>query len=280
MDLQVHTDKIFAGVEQLIIAAQKRVAVFVNAETTLLYWGIGNYINSEMKDTDVSGYGKQILATLSQQLTQSYGKGYTYTALTRMCKVANTLDGQIIATVSQLLSWSHLIELASIENETKRDFYTQLAIAERWGVRQLRDKADSMLFERSAIAAKPNDVIKQSLKHLKEEKVITPELVFKNSYILNFLNLPAGYSESDLENALISHLQEFILELGTGFAFLERQKRIPVDAVDYHLDLLFYHRKLKRLIAIDLKLGKFKPEYKAKMELYLGWLQKKRNAAG
>jgi predicted nuclease of restriction endonuclease-like (RecB) superfamily len=274
MDLQLHTDKIFIGVEQLIIAAQKRVAVFVNAETTLLYWSIVKYINTEIKNRKASRYGTKILATLSQQLTQGYGKGYTYTAITRMCKVAEVIDEQIIATVSQSLSWSHLIELATIEDPIKRDFYTQLTITEKWGVRQLRTKADTMLFERTTIATKPKRTIRQSLLLLKEDKTVTPELVFKNSYVLNFLNLPTGYSESDLEEALLSHLQEFIMELGNGFAFLEKQKRIPVDSIDYHLDLLFYHRKLKRLVAIDLKLGKFKPKYKAQMELYLRWLQK------
>ena len=191
-----------------------------------------------------------------------------------MCKVARTFNNQIIATLSQQLSWSHLIELSAIENEIKRDFFIQLCVYERWGVRELRDKIDTMLFERTAISTKPVETITDALKTLQHEKKILPELVFKNSYILDFLNLPAEYSEKELENALVNHLQHFILELGSGFAFLERQKRIPVDAIDYHLDLLFYHRKLKRLVAIDLKLGKFKPEYKAQMELYLRWLQK------
>jgi len=176
--------------------------------------------------------------------------------------------------MSQQLSWSHLIELSAIDNEIKREFFTQLCMLERWNVRDLRGKANTMLFERTAIASKPEKTIKEALQSLAYDKTLTPELIFKNSYVLNFLNLPNDYSEKQLESALINNLQKFIMELGNGFAFVERQKRIPVDSVDYYLDLLFYHRKLKRLIAVDLKLGKFKVKYKAQMELYLRWLQK------
>ncbi len=274
MEIQKHTDSILKGVQSIIENAQKKVAVFLNAETTLLYWQIGNYINQQLITESRADYGAKIIATLSQQLTTQYGKGYTYTALTRMCKISKVFNSENIATLSQQLSWSHLIELAAIDNEVKRDFFTQLCVYERWGVRELREKADTMLFERTAIAAKPEKTIKEALQNLKQGKTLTPELVFKNSYILNFLNLPSDYSEEELETALINNIQQFILELGNGFAFVERQKRIPIDAVDYHLDLLFYHRKLKRLVAIDLKLGKFKPKYKSQMELYLRWLQK------
>ena len=274
MEIQQHTDSIFKGVQGIIENAREKAAVFLNAETTLLYWQIGNYINQQLIRENRGEYGAKIIATLSQQLTIQYGKGYTYTALTRMCKVSAIFHSEIIATVSQQLSWSHLIELAAIENETKRNFFTQLCMYERWGIRELRQKANTMLFERTAIATKPEKTIKEALNNLVEEKILIPELVFKNSYVLNFLNLPSNYSEEELETALLNNLQQFILELGSGFAFLERQKRIPIDAVDYHLDLLFYHRKLKRLVAIDLKLGKFKPKHKSQMELYLRWLQK------
>ncbi|NLT50344.1 MAG: DUF1016 domain-containing protein [Ignavibacteria bacterium] len=274
MEIQKHSEALLNGIQSIIENARSRVAVFVNAETTLLNWQIGNYINIELINEHRAEYGSKILDTLSQELQLRYGKGYTYTALTRMCKVAKTFNQEIIATLSQQLSWSHLIELSAIENETKRDFFTKLCIYERWGVRTLRDKIDTMLFERTAISTKPVETIREALQTLQQDNKILPELVFKNSYVLDFLNLPADYSEKELETALVANLQQFILELGSGFAFLERQKRIQVDAVDYHLDLLFYHRKLTRLVAIDLKLGKFKPEYKAQMELYLRWLQK------
>ena len=265
---------LLSGIATLIDNARSKAAVILNTETTLLYWGIGDYINNHLKGKGQVIYGSKIVATVSQQLASRYGKGFTYTALTRMQKVALCIDRENIATLSQHLSWSHLIELAIIENALKRDFYIQMCVFEKWNVRQLRDKIDAMLFERTAIAKHPDEIIRSSLDAFKGDTKLNPELVFKNSYILNFLNLSANYSEKDLENALIINIEKFILELGSGFAFIERQKRISIDSIDYHLDLLFYHRKLKRLIAIDLKLGKFKPEYKAQMELYLRLLQR------
>ena len=266
--------KLFLGVQEIINTTRNRVAINLNSESTLMYWSIGNYVNTELKEKGKITYGSKIVATLSQQLSKTYGKGYSYTAVTRMCKIASTFDEKIIATLSQQLSWSHLIELNSIEDSLKRDFYIQLSVFESWGVRTLREKVDKMLFERTAISQKPEDVIKSTLNKLGEDKILNPDLVFRNTYILDFMDLPQVYSEKDLENALLKNLEHFILELGNGFAFLERQKRISVDAIDYHLDLLFYHRKLNRLIAIDLKMGKFKPQYKAQMELYLRWLEK------
>lgn len=273
-NINVTSNNLFKNIVVLVEKARTKAAVFLNSETTWLYWSIGLYISTELKQKGEITYGRQILVTLSQQLTTRLGKGFSYSALTRMIKVAECFDEENIATMSQRLSWSHLIELAGIESESKRQFYAQLAINHQWNIRALRKEIDAMSFERSAIATQPEKVISETLKKLEVNKQVSPELVFKNTYILDFLNLPAIYSEKELENALVSNIEKFILELGNGFAFVERQKRISVDAIDYHLDLLFYHRKLKRLVAIDLKIGKFRPEYKAQMELYLRWLQK------
>ncbi len=204
---------------------------------------------------------------------QNYGRGFSRTGLVRMCKVAEIFDEEICATLSHKLSWSHLLELSFLDDPLKRDFYTQMCIYEKWSVRVLRDKIGGMLFERTAIAKEPENIIRDALQDMSERQELNPELVFKNSYILDFLNLPANYSEKELEDALIAHIEQFILELGDGFAFIERQKRIPIDSTDYHLDLLFFHRKLRRLVAIDLKLRKFLPKDKAQMELYLKWLK-------
>lgn len=279
-EIQLFSDELFVGISQIIEKARTNVAIFLNSETTLMYWSIGHYTNTNLKVNNRTQYGAKILATLSQLLTSQFGKGYSYSALTRMCKVATVFDNENIATLSQQLSWSHLIELATIPDDTKRNFYTQLSIFQKWDVRELRSKADAMLFERTAIATKPEDVLTQALTKLQDEKILSPELVFKSSYILDFLDLPADYSEKELESALVKNIENFLMEMGSGFAFLERQKRISIDSTDYHLDLLFYHRKLKRLVAIDLKLGKFKPEHKAQMELYLRWLQKYEMQAG
>lgn len=270
------TDKdnqvLFNEIKQLIQNSVQQAAIYLNQATNNLYWSIGHYILEELKHEVYSNYGKQTLATLSQQLTQTFGKGYNYSALTRMIKVADKYPQEMFATLSQTLSWSHFIELITIKDTTKRLFYQQMCSLEQWSVRTLRNKQDEMLYERTAIAKQPETVIINSLEKVKQN--LSPDLVFKNSYILDFLGLNSYYSEKELENAIILQLEQFILELGQGFAFLERQKRISIDGTDYYLDLLFYHRKLNRLIAIDLKLGKFKPAYKAQMELYLRYLQK------
>jgi len=272
--------ELLPGIFKLIERSRQKAAVFLNVETTLLYWSIGLYINENLKKNNRAEYGSQILATVSQELTKSYGKGYSYSALTRMCKVANCINEHNIATWSQQLSWSHLIELSTLKSDIHKEFYTLMCVQGNWGIRELRDQIDKMLFERSAIAQLPEIEIKKQLQELRQKNSLQPDWVFKNTYVLDFLNLPQLYNESDLENALVGRMEQFILELGNGFAFLERQKRISVDGEDYHLDLLFYHRKLKRLIAIDLKLGKFKPAYKGQMELYLRWLEKYEMQAG
>lgn len=266
------TQKLFLGIEKLINHTKQQVAIYVNSTLNNLNWSIGNYIISEIKYEIYSDYGKKILATLSQELTKSFGKGYSYSALTRMIKVASEYDSEMFATLSQTLTWSHFVELVTIKDKTKRLFYQQMSVLEHWSVRTLRQKQDAMLFERTLIAKKPDKIIKSALEKSKTD--LSPDLVFRNSYVLDFLGLEGDYSEKDLENAIVVQLEKFILELGQGFAFLERQKRISIDDIDYSLDLLFYHRKLNRLIAIDLKLGKFKPKHKAQMELYLRYLQK------
>ena len=265
-------ETLFNEIRELIQNSTQQAAIYLNQATNNLYWSIGHYILVELKHEVYSGYGKQILATLSQELTDTFGKGYSYSALTRMIKVADNYPQEMFATLSQTLSWSHFIELIAIEDTTKRLFYQQMCLLERWSVRALRKRHDEMLYERTVIAKQPEEVILNSLGKVAQN--LSPDLVFKNTYILDILGLNSSYTEKDLENAIILQLEQFILELGQGFAFLERQKRISIDSTDYYIDLLFYHRTLNRLIAIDLKLGKFKPAYKAQMELYLRYLQK------
>ena len=208
-----------------------------------------------MEYKQYSAYGNKILATVSQRLTARYGKGYTYTAVTRMMKVARYYsDEEMFATLSQTLTWSHFLELVTIEDNNKRLFYQQMGIAEHWSVRQLRDKQDERAYERSLIAVKPGEEIVKTLEKVTPTHM-EPDVVLRNSYILDFLGLNSYYSEEELEDAIAKQLEAFILELGQGFAFLERQKRFTIDGTDYYLDLLFYHRKLKCLVAIDLKLG-------------------------
>jgi predicted nuclease of restriction endonuclease-like (RecB) superfamily len=265
----------------MIDQAKRSVASVVNTHLIALNWQIGRRIHSEILKKKRAGYGEEILATVSQELTKEYGQGFTLSSLSRMLKFAELFpDEQIVATLSQQLSWSHFVEILPLKEPLKRDFYAEMCRIEKWNVRTLRKKIDSMLYERTAISKKPELLVKAELEMLRKEDQLTPDLVFRDPYVLQFLNLNDRYVEKDVEDAIMRELEQFLLELGVGFTFVERQKRIIVDDEDFHLDLLFFHRKLKRLVAIELKLGDFKPEYKGQMELYLRWLDKYERCTG
>ncbi len=270
-----------ADVRSMIAQTREGVARTVNAGMTLLYWRVGKRIQNEVLGNERAEYGKEIVQSLSAQLTADFGKGFSYTALTRMVKFAeNFSESAIVATLSQQLGWSHFKEIIPLKENLQRDFYAEMCRVERWSVRTLRKKIDSMLYERTAISKKPEEVAKAELAALRSEDQLTPDLVFRDPYILDFLGLKDRYLEKDLEDAILRELETFLLELGNGFAFLGRQTRIQIDSDDFYLDLLFYHRGLKRLIAIELKLGDFKAEYKGQMELYLRWLAKHEQQPG
>ena len=260
---------------QIIDGARGRVAAQVNSELTLMYWHIGDRINREVLGNERAKYGKQIVATVAQQLQMDYGsKGFEKSSITRMMKFARLFpDIQIVAPLVQQLSWTHFLQVMSIKDEIKREFYLTLAASERWSKRQLREKIDGLLFERTAISAKPEELIKKELSELRDKDVFSPDLVFKSPYFLEFTGLKNMYNEKSLEDCLVANLEQFIIELGNGFSFVARQKRMIIDGEDFYLDLLFYHRRLHRLIAIDLKKGGFKAAYKGQMELYLRWLE-------
>jgi predicted nuclease of restriction endonuclease-like (RecB) superfamily len=208
-------------------------------------------------------------------LVKEFGNGFSRPNLFRMVRFAEVFPGgKIVSTLSRQLSWSHFVEIISLKGDIQRDFYAEMCRIERWSVRILRKKINGMLYERTAISKKPEKLIEKDLAALREEDRLTPDLVFRDPYFLDFLGLKDTFSEKDLETAILREMESFILELGAGFSFVARQKRIIVDNEDYYLDLLFFHRKLKRLIAIELKLGKFKAAYKGQMELYLRWLEK------
>lgn len=172
------------------------------------------------------------------------------------------------------------LQVISIEDDLVRKFYLTMAADQRWSKRTLKAKIDGMLYERTAISRQSDAVINHDLDELRTERIMSADLVFHDPYVLDFLGLQGNFSEKDLESAIVAELQKFITELGNDFAFLARQKRITVDGEDYYIDLLFYHRRLRSLVAIDLKLGKFKAEYKGQMELYLRWLEKYDMAEG
>jgi len=233
---------------------------------------VGQRIRKDILKEKRAEYGEQIVATLSQQLTEEFGEGFAEKNLRRMVQFAETFpDEPIVVTLSRQLGWSHFVAIIALRDDLKRDFYAEMCRIERWSVRTLRQKISGMLFERTGLSKKPVELAKQELIKLREEDKLTPDLVFRDPYFLDFLGLKDTYSEKDLETAILRELESFILELGAGFSFVARQKRMTVADEDYYLDLLFYHRKLRRLVAIDLKLGKFQAADKGQMELYLRW---------
>lgn len=278
--LQTSND-LLGDVRTLIETARTATARAVNSALVLLYWSIGDRIRRDILQKKRAEYGKQIFATLSQKLVEEYGPGYSRHNLSRMVKLAELYpDSQIVAALSQQLGWTHFTMLLPIKDQLKRDFYAEMCRVERWSVRKLRDKIDGMLFERTALSKKPEKLAAQELAQLRDEDILTPDMVFRDPYFLDFLGLKDTWSERDLETAIVREMESFLLELGEGFAFVARQKRMVIDGKDFVLDLLFYHRQLRRLVAIDLKLEEFKPAHKGQMELYLRWLDKHERQPG
>jgi predicted nuclease of restriction endonuclease-like (RecB) superfamily len=273
-------DALLADLRRLIHAARQRLATSANATHTLLCWQVGRRLLRENLQEGRAAYGKQILATVSQELTSEFGPGFNYTALTRMARFAEWITKEpILATLSQVLSWSHFIELLPIKAPLARDFYAEMCRIERWDVRTLRQKIGGMLYERTALSKKPDAVITAELANLREGRM-SPDLVFRDPYLLDLLGLQGAYSERDLESAILREIETVLLELGAGFTFVARQKRMSVGKDDFHLDLLFFHRHLRRLIAVELKLESFQPAHVGQMEFYLRWLDKHERAAG
>jgi predicted nuclease of restriction endonuclease-like (RecB) superfamily len=273
--------KLLNSIIGLIDQTRYIVAKTVNQELTLLYWNIGKSINDDILKNDRADYGKKLILNLSDELSNRYGSGFNKRNLHSFIKLNIVFqDITIVHTLCAQLSWSHIRNLIYIENPIKREFYIQMTVHERWSVRTLQERMDSMLFERTAISKKPEQTIVNELKILETEKKISPDLAFRDPYFLDFLGLHDSYSEKDLESSILAQLQYFITEMGSEFAFLARQKRIIIDNEDFYIDLLFYHRGLKSLVVIDLKLGKFKANYKGQMELYLRWLEKNEQKEG
>lgn len=278
MEQMMHNseNKIISDIRTLIEQSRHQVAAAVNAGMTLMYWHIGERINREILGGERAAYGKQIVATVSQQLTEEYGGSqFSVKNLNRMRLFAERFpDLSIWTPLVSKLSWSHFLQVISIEEDVKRQFYLTMAADQRWSKRTLKAKIDGMLYERTAIAKQPDEVILHDLELLRDEREMSADLAFHDPYFLDFLGLEGEYSEKDLESAIVGELQKFITEMGNDFAFMARQKRITVDNEDYYIDLLFFNRRLRCMVAIDLKLTDFKAAYKGQMELYLRWLEK------
>ena len=258
---------------ELIATARQDVARQVNVALVLLYWRIGQRIRQDILQEKRAEYGEQIVYAVSAQLVKEFGAGFSEKNLRRMVQFAEAFPNeQIVVTLSRQLGWSHFVAIIPLDDDLKRGFYAEMCRIERWSVRTLRQKIGGMLFERTALSKKPEKLIREELGALRAEGKLTPDLVFRDPYFLDFLGLKDRYIEKDLEDAIMREMENFILELGVGFTFMARQKRIQIDNDDHYLDLLFYHRGLRRLVAIDLKLRDFQPGDKGQMEFYLRWL--------
>jgi len=268
-------------ISDMIATAQKSAFQAVNSGHVMLNWNIGRKLRTEILKNEKAEYGKFVISSLSKILSQKYGNGYSRAALFRMIQLYDDFENQEkVATLSRQLTWSHFLEIIPVEDELKREFYTTMCMKEKWSVRILRERKNSMLYERTAISRKPEETIANELRELQEQDKMSVNMFYRDPYILDFLSLKDTFSEKDLESAILLELEKFILEMGNDFAFMARQKRITIDGRDYKIDLLFFHRRLKRLVVIELKIGEFKPEYKAQVELYLRWLNKYEKAAG
>jgi len=270
----VHTNSneqdLFNEIATLVEQSKQQITVQANSTLTLLFWHVGNRINEFVLQHERAEYGKQIVVTLSRQLVKRYGKNFEERNLRRMLQFAEQFsDFSIVSTLSPQLSWSHFVTLLPLKKQEEKLFYARKISEERWSVRSLRKQIETKAYERTLVANTQLPIQIEETQNL-----------FKDPYLLDFLKLKDDYLEKNLEEAILSELEKFILELGKGFTFVERQKRMIIDGDDYKLDLLFFHRKLKRLVVIELKIGKFKAQYKGQMELYLKWLNRHEKQEG
>lgn len=259
------SDDLLQDLRGLIEQGQQKAVSAVNHVLTVTYWQVGQRINAEVLKGERAEYGKQVVASMAKDLVALYGRSFETRNLRRMMQFAEIFpEFKIVTPLATQLSWSHFTEVLKLKHEAARLFYLRQAAELTWGKRELRHQIERKAFERSEIADSKLELA--AANHLSGN--------FKDPYFFDFLGLKEGYLENELENALLKELELFILELGKGFAFVERQKRMIIDGEDFYLDLLFYHRKLKRLVAVDLKIGRFKAGFKGQMELYLNWLNK------
>ena len=266
---------LYCDICNIIDNKRDKIANFVNTEICLTNWLIGKRINEDILFNQRADYGKQVVKNLSKRLTERYGKGWSEKKLRHCLRSAETFsEDEIISLTNNNLSWTHIKSLMYINDATERRFYTLMCSNEHWDTRTLDDMVDKQLYLRTCISQNPSEVVKMELEKVEHGKGFPPDMIFRSSYFLDMLGLPDVFTEKDLETAIVNQIEEFIRELGSDFSFICRQKRITIDSIDYYIDLLFFNRELKRLVAIDLKLGKFKPEYEGQMLLYLRYLNK------
>ncbi len=278
---QRSANALLAELRGLIDSARQYVAQTANTTLTMLYWRIGHRIGVELLKKERASYGQEIVSAVGRELTLAFGKGFTDRNLWHMKRFAEAFpDEKIVTTLSKELSWTHFRQLIYLEQPLQREFYAEMCRIERWSTRTLEKKIGGMMYERTAIAKQPSAIVEMELSNLRRQDQISTELVFRDPYLLDFLGLQGAYSERDLESAILVDMERFLLEMGDGFCFVARQKRLTIGTDDFYIDLLLYHRKLRRLVAVELKLERFQAAHKGQMELYLRWLARHERQPG
>jgi predicted nuclease of restriction endonuclease-like (RecB) superfamily len=266
-------DALFGDVASLIDSARQRVAAAVNSELVMLYWSVGKRVHEEVLGGERAAYGQQVVTRLAERLSTRYGRGWSKQNLLRMLQFATDYpDRSIVSPLARQLTWTNITELLTLSDQRKRDFYLVFCMHERWSKRTLRAKIAGKLYERTLAARGSADGVAAELAALATSGSVEPSLAFRDPYVLDFLGLPLEHSEADLERAILDEMQRFLLELGVGFAFVERQKRMTVDGRDYRLDLLLYHITMRCYVALELKTRPLEPGDYGQMMLYLRWL--------
>lgn len=274
---------IHSGIVELLDAARHAAARSVNALMTASYWEIGRRIvEAEQRGKRRAGYGEQLIARLSADLTARFGRGFSADNLENMRRfflayprsaISKTVSRKLdLAELAQVftLRWSAYVRLLSVRDDHARQFYETEALRGGWSVRQLDRQIGSQFYERTALSRDKAAMLTKGAVP-RPEDAVTPDDAIKDPYVLEFLNLKDEYSESDLEQALIHRLQDFLLELGEGFTFVGRQRRLRIDQTWYRVDLLFFHRRLRCLVIIDLKLGSLTHADVGQMHLYCNY---------
>jgi predicted nuclease of restriction endonuclease-like (RecB) superfamily len=265
-------DLLIDQIGQVYTAAQRAAHQAISVELLKAYWYIGYYIvEYEQKGEIRAAYGKKLILTLAKDLTLRYGKGFSRTNLVYMRLLYVRYPNQ--ETISFQLSWSHYIELVAIDDDLARSFYEKQSILENWTLEALKRHKKTALFQRLAFSKDKEGILKLA----KEGQIIEhPDDIIREPYILEFLKIPEqhSYSENELEQRIIDELQTFLLELGKGFAFVGRQYRVTLNNKHYHVDLVFYHIKLKCYVLIDLKIDNIEHYDIGQMNMYLGYFAK------
>ena len=272
-DLAPMEDALYGDLASLIEDARGRVATAINTELVMLYWGIGKRIRDEVLGGERARYREGVVERIAERLAARFGRGYSRRNLFRMLQFAELYpNSRIVSPLAAQLTWTNIVELLTIDEQPKRDFYMAMCAHEHWSKRTLRAKVDGKLYERTVGTTGSASEIQAHLGTLSVDGITTPALAFRDPYVLDFLGLDPRHSEAQLEQAILDEMQRFLLELGADFCFVARQKRIVVDGADFYLDLLFYHRGMKCQVAIELKTRSLQPGDKGQMELYLRWL--------